>query len=246
MAEYTLQNPLDLEERLQSTRLLGHDSGTHLAILRNMDVKDKKFDEEKYNATLAHIWRTQQTVALLTQQEELQLWDDVSSTYFSPAIVSNFLRGVDKILIEGRISGKNESKSAFLSEACLLHSVLYNLIKNGFNAQAGTEHRGHPIEVSVSDYGNFPENALFVPQLADNYNRFLKITIGNQGKGFPDNVPLKDYFNRPAPSIGKRGFGLYFARLAAKVLRAPIEIESHQGGAKVSFYQPIYVDCRLK
>ena len=122
----------------------------------------------------------------------------------------------------------------------LMFCILHNLIKNGISAQAPKNKAERGIELVIQSYLGFPQQALLVPRGAEKYNEFMRFSVHNEGNAFPEKILSKDYLKKFVHQKGQSGFGLYFVKLAAKLLKAPIEISSKPGDTTVSFYHPIY------
>jgi len=245
MTEVTLSNPLTIEERLQIPRLIEHDSITYFAILLNMPIRSTEFDKEKYEAIIQHLGSVEQTIDFLTQSPDINFEDVYSACRLDKRTITDLLSRVDKILHKGRLEASVGDIDTFLSYKHLMHTVLFNFIKNSLNAQLGTNDGDEDLKVNVA-YSKFPENSVFIPDGARDYTNFVVFNFHNKGRGFPKDIPLKEYFTRTVPERGASGFGLYFTKLAAKVLRAPINIVSEPGDTTVSFYHPVYVGLKPK
>ncbi len=189
---------------------------------------------------------TEATIASFTQSSGVYLNDFFNATTFNKRSLEIRTDYLSKALINGKIDASiGDNIGSFLSLRSLMHSVLYNLVKNGVDAQIGTSDKDEPVKLSVNYHPGFPENVLFIPEGAREYTNFVVFDVHNKGKSFPKDIPLESYFTKPTPEKG-RGFGLYFTKLAAKFLRAPVNITSEPGNTTVSFYHPIYVDLKPK
>ncbi len=241
MIEYFLSNPLTVEEKLQVTRLIEHDSTVYFAILQNIPVGSVDIDKEKYHAIVEHVGNIQQTIELLTQGQEVWLLDNFNLTKLDKVSTKRITDKIGKVLLKGSLDSHVGDIKPMLSVRPLMYSALTNLIKNGVEAQLGTKDYNTPIGLTVDSYQGFPENALFIPQGAKGYKNFVVFNVHNKGKSFPKDVPLDSYFSRKATEKGG-GFGLYFVKLAAKFLKAPLNIISKQGDTTLSFYHPVYLE----
>jgi len=244
MVELELSNPLTIEERLEVPRLIEHDSSVYWADLRNLPIASPDLDQEEYHAIVEHLAHIEQTVVTFTQAEAVYLRDSFYSTSLDKRSLEIMTNRLSKALLEGKLDASIGDIGSFLSLRPVMHSVLYNLIKNGVAAQAKTDDSNEAVNLTVDYHSGFPETTLFVPEGARDYTDFITFAVHNKGRSFPGDVPLESYFTGPAPERGEGGFGLYFIRLAAKFLRAPVNITSEPGDTTVSFYHPVYVDLK--
>jgi len=227
----TLKNPLTLEEKLSLTKLFDHDSSTLLSILANqaylVQEKGEKIDFQLLYLTLA-IDCFERCVSCLCREDEISLRSD-----FPPARIKDPSDFLDILQNVPLYNPKYEVQQfrPFLSHLPTLVSVLHNLLKN-----PGQNTRRLRVEPS-----GFPVTPTLVPKGARDHDRFIAFRVWDNGPGFHQDRDLQDYF-RKCPSNGNNGFGLYFTGLAAKVLRAPIEISSAPGDTTVSFYHPIFAE----
>jgi signal transduction histidine kinase len=177
-------------------------------------------------------------VSDLSLLEEFNLSSNVEEDYFSRELLRSSIERIsvlNKTKLNYEISKNIPDK--FLTEQNCLYGVLFNLIKNA--VEHGKE---NDINVNVDFQDSYPDKIIFQPKGSENYNKFVGFHISNKGEGFSKNKNLQEYFTK-CPGIKERGFGLYFTGLVAKLLQAPVNIESQRGETKVSFFQPIYESC---
>jgi signal transduction histidine kinase len=243
MVEYKLSNPLSIEERVQVSRLIGHDSMGVLAIILNdtrraqMTGNVSKLKNTAY--LVQHIGMIDESIGSLALLREYCLNSQSASTYFDDYGLKEEFKILNSV-IESQTSdkeigfSKNISHEKFLSDVNLIHSVLYNLSKNSFNRGGAKK-----VEVSVKEHSTL-QDIVHSADGSSDYTDFIGFHVHDNGRGFPGEKDLKKYFTK-IPENGE-GFGLYFVGLAAKVLRGQIGIKSKLGNTTVSFYHPVYID----
>ncbi len=230
----SLPNPLTVEERLQVPRLIGHDSLTPLiGAMGDVDYHlshGKKIRKEAYDFLWAVIY-LESTVMNLTS---INPYPISKNDLISKKDLEKIF-GIINSLKKNKVSYDFSNFKEFHGIPCLIYSVMHNLAKNGIEHNYGKE-----IEIHVEKSG-FPNNASFIPDGAHNFERFIAFKVHDGGRGFKpiSEKSYQDYFTIH-PQSGRRGFGLYFTGLVAKVLMAPIEINSKPGDTTVTFYHPIY------
>lgn len=229
-----LTNPLTIEERANISRAIGHDSLTPLTGALGSVEAHLFSGKELRKAVYDYLW------AVVYLESTVM---NLSSTNPYPISKDDLISKNDLEKIFGIINSlkKNKVKASF-SEfkefhgvPCLIYSVMYNLAKNGIEYNYGKE-----IDIHVEEC-DFPSNASFIPNGANIFDRFVAFKVHDLGRGFKQISEKQhhDYFTI-CPENGKRGFGLYFTGLVAKVLMAPVEIRSVPGDTTVTFYHPIY------
>lgn len=240
MREIPLNNPLTIEERLSLPRLCGHDSMTYFAVLSQMPAAckfgGKDFDSKQYHAVLDHLSCGETVIEALSQHDGIFLTDAFYNTRLDKTSIESLISDVGQISYDGLIQGSVQEVPRFLTLRALMHSVVFNLVKNGGTAQRSTPDFGKAIEVSVEPSA-FPDHAVFIPDNANKYRHFILFKVRNAGKPFQKSPEY--YFQRSIPEKGD-GFGLHFVKMASKYLRAPINITSKPGDTVVSFYHPVY------
>jgi hypothetical protein len=241
----TLANPLTLEERLQVTRLLSHDVSDYLNELRcGVGVEVPEIFRKRLQAIVNHIDNTQISVANLIHDDSFDIacnynWclrNESERTFFIERLrrlfPGNFQKpaGLDYAQTSpGELQVMNCCfDHYFLSYESLLHSVLFNLIKNGLAAQKEGERK---VLLQVRILERFPREPNFIPEGARDYDRFVAFDVLNKGR-FSSEIP----FSQHLTDSSKEGFGLYFVGLAAKVLRAPIIMETGNDSTRICFY----------
>lgn len=223
-----LINSLTKEERLQVPRLLGHDLINEITILRSSlcasQVKGVKC-EPRAGGLVGHIGYTTQAVNILSC---------INKMYTHPGFEFEDITGVfeDKVKINC-VHARELNTIGPLS-----YSIIFNLVKNAIRSHEAGEIED-PV-VLFSQFTGFPEKAIYVPDGAADFKRFMEFGVYDFGSGFPNDKPLVNYIDREPPKPREDGFGLYYTGLVAKVLKSPIDIVSKPGETIVSFYHPIY------
>ena len=230
----TLPNVLTSKEKLQIPKLIGHDTIGNLS--RAYAIFERIAHPERYPSisnleeigkiNVDSVVKIERCIEALTQSEEIYT-KRIKTTYFSAGFPYLFEQMADNLEIG------LDCPESFISNEDILHSVLINLIRNAWKNIC----EGDKIKLSASQ-NEFPSRALYIPVGAREYQKFIRFSVQNPGE-FPRDKPLIDRI-RVCPPRGRNGFGLYFTGLAAKVLRAPVDIKSENGVVDVSFYQPVY------
>lgn len=233
----TLSNILTQEERLQIPRLIGHDNIRIWELLSRRasisEIRQMPIDYDAADAMITHLVDTEKLV------RDLILFKKVALRGIEIGGILNELKrlfcSIEKSSKLGVDNIQGVDKIA--SNEYVLHSVLYNLIRNGMQAQQDKPEDKRKVDLIVDSSG-FPAQAIYIPEGAGDYQEFVRFSVQNPGE-FPRDKPLIERLTI-CPPQGKHGVGLYFTGLAAKVLRAPVNIKSEAGLVDVSFYQPVY------
>ena len=151
--------------------------------------------------------------------------------------MKKILKGMEN-LSEGRLVASIKGFQPTLTKPSILFTVLENLVQNAFKAEK--EIQEGKVQLTVDYMESFPQNAVVCPEGSRQYNRFLSFEVQDRGKGFPQGVPIQNYFSRPAPKIGESGFGLYFVGAVSRIFSMPIDVRTEPGNTKVTIYHPIY------
>ncbi|MFH0977924.1 MAG: hypothetical protein V1837_01345 [Candidatus Woesearchaeota archaeon] len=240
MKEVELNNPLTIEERLSLPRLCGHDSMTYFAVLSQMPAAckfgGKDFDSKQYHAVLDHLSCGEAVIEALSQYDCIFLTDAFYNTRLDKASIERLISDMGQISYDVPLQGSVQEVPRFLTLRPLMHSVVFNLVKNGGSAQRSSPDFGKAIEVAVEP-SVFPDHSVFIPENATKYSHFIVFKVRNAGRPFPESPEY--YFQRSIPEKGD-GFGLHFVKMASKYLRAPVDIISKPGDTIVSFYHPVY------
>jgi len=259
MTALLLPNPLSLEERLKITRLIEHDTGKYFDELKGgIGVYSAELDDtsqRRLGAIVSHLSNLMGTVETLVEADEL-LFDELQSHslykgYYKEAFVNDLRRLFPGNLPErnGRYVNKNPGKlqivgqgfhENFLSFEAIIHSVFFNLIKNGLEVQEKEKAR---VLMNIRKLDRFPERASFIPDGSRDYTRFTVFDFYNQGV-YSNDKPFEECLTTPPEPGADRGFGLYFVGLAARAFRAPVSMSSdpRRDATQISFYHPVYRD----
>lgn len=223
-----MKSPLSLEEKVQVNRLLRHDFATQLAILGNIAlVQDGGSRRHEAIALMYHADSILEAFNALTLDEVfLGAAEKCSLEYFAEALKYSLHEKAAALQVNvGSISKFNTSTS-------LVYSVIYNLVKNSYAAHASQVH------VGIAPFSGVPD-LVFIPDGASSVGNFVRISVTDNGPGFPSDRPLASYLDIGVSSRKGGGFGLYFVKLASKFLRAGIGISSEKGNTSVSLYHPL-------
>jgi len=259
MIEVKLPNPLSTEERLRLTRLIEHDTGGYINELKgSIGVHSAELDDlhqKRLEAIVSHLSYLMGTVETLVEADEFSFDGLFSWSLYKCHCKEAFVNELRDLFPgnlpegNGRYLESNPGKlqvvrqgfhENFLSFEAVLHSVLFNLIKNGLEEQ---ENESARVLMNIRKLDHFPENALFIPEGSRDYTKFTVFDIYNSGE-YSNKRPFEESLTAPPESSEDRGFGLYFVGLAAKVFRAPVSIksDSERDSTQISFYHPVYCD----
>jgi len=255
-----LTNPLSARERMQIVRLINHDAGEYLLELgscigKGSEHLDNK-SQRRLEAIVKHVSDVQGTVSTLVRRNEISLSQNISWSLSNPNERKNFLINL-KYLFPGHIPiseegyvnanpgklqyGELSFHNEFLSFECILHSVIFNLVKNGLRAQQLRKNpaKNAKVIMNVRQTNRFPKKALFVPDGSSEYRNFDVFEVYNPGSFTAKRDFVECLTKTPSPNTD-HGFGLYFVGLASRVLRAPVFMESRKDYTQISFYHPVY------
>ncbi len=246
-----VSNPLSDRERVHVMRLYDHDTVSLLHSVRDvleladMLVEDGKWEElaaKRVRLTHAQEWvghvhyMSRAMAKLAEDTVHLTNWNE-------PPNYTSVIRVLEQavVLSRGNVEAAGEMPIDFRTNASVLYCMLFNLVKNGVAAQRklSKDLEKEPVRLRAEMYVGVPP-ACFVPSGCEGYEKFVRFSVQDCGKGFGSDVALEELFYREAPAKWEHGFGLYFVGLAARVLRAPIGIESVAGDTKVSLYHPVF------
>jgi signal transduction histidine kinase len=255
-----LKNPLTTKERFQIPRLIGHNMADYYTwvateIERSCDKQTPCSDITDSIMRLANPSLMQIGTLMYSDKITLNQYTDPITVDRITDALDNFKLVMNASLGKDIADIKITTKRKFLSNIGLINGVLMNLCGNAKMATGGKKEQR--ISLVCEEYSHFPETATFIPEGARDYNEFIAFRVHDNGKGFPqvsnnrqmlfegEGFPtargemLKRYFTT-CPQNREHGFGLYFTGLVAKVLRAPVEIQSVPGDTTVSFYHPVF------
>lgn len=244
-----MNNPLTLEERLSVTQLLDHDLGTARAILvsqvllqelsRNEHTANyalKRLKPELQKACMFHIWEIIDSVGILTN-DGYSSSRPIDQEYFETELAQlKLMFGLRRVSKEAEIQYASNITGKFNSYEPLLYSVLYNLVKNSLGA---TKQKGK-IRLTVTNYSGSVQNPIFASNETPLEGDFVKLTVTDDGQGFPEDKSLKDFLNLGTTTKkAGTGFGLYYVGLVCKFLRGHLTIDSKPGDTNVTIYHPL-------
>ncbi|MBR9704978.1 HAMP domain-containing histidine kinase [Candidatus Pacearchaeota archaeon] len=226
-----IPNTLTSDEKLSVARIIDHDSTSPLINLSELVLRE--LHPEIFN--LKSDFKSMQHYINHT----LYMFDCLDSLITQENLIdnSNIVRLLD---ISETLSGLIKELSIEYEEDCkrfpgrlsLLYPFLYTLSKNSkhYNAKK--------IQLKIKKERP-PKNLIYAPNSSRDFTEFVAFHLNDNGRGF---VPDFDYQKAltTCPELGKKGFGLYFTGLIAKVLGARIDIHSKRGDTTVSFYHPVY------
>jgi hypothetical protein len=246
----TLTNPLTTEERLSVTRLINHDIESDMLANLHMGISNHLEHHVPIRNTLLNhtfsLYHFLHTIKFLSLNSK---YDVKENSIFKNLDSNGLNQYVENLNFhhEGLIKPKKENFITCLLACDFLYCMLHNLSKNAiiYNSRTPIVKKGdnqfyktNPIDLIVEE-SSFPKNPTFAPEGCTDYDQFLAFKVKDTGKGFPQEKDWQEYFTT-CPEKGKHGFGLYFTGLVAKVLRAPVKIESEPGNTEVTFYHPMY------
>lgn len=111
------------------------------------------------------------------------------------------------------------------TEQILLRAALYDMLKDAKKIGSAALARLH-----VGLYSGFPADAAHIPENAKEHSDFITFRVDYKGK----ELAIDDaYFTQP------NGY-MFFAGLAARALRSPIDVRREDSRNVITFYHPIY------
>jgi len=247
MQEVSLKNPLTDYEKAQMLRLCGHD------MLSEFFTLGSKLAEKE--PPIKEIWDYMSHFQYLTKSLALFGLDNVNLLGTASERLDSLLLGRGehrtlntlKYMIKGELEVSVTDKWAtprnFVSLEPILYATFRNLVKNAENSQI-SKSLDLKTTLEMTPTIELPEDVLYVPEGARDYDLFASFNIRNLGPEFKreDALELLQESNR-------RGFGMYFTGLVSKFLRAPVDVQSvkHDSDESkelyettVSLYHPYY------
>jgi len=230
--DFIIKNNLTEDEKAQVTRILDHDASEPLVgLIENVrrGLPDTKITlqpnfEYMFSAAM-HIKYIIDCVEVLTRNKEIYVDHEINLSW-----LARHLNTLSHNKLQTDIDKNSEE---FLAKSELVYPVLFTLFKNSLI-------RGNAKKVVLSsELSGFPEQALYVPENASRYRKYLAMHLTDDGKGFPEGFDFLKALTTCIPER-TRGFGLYFTGLIGKVLAAPIHIVSEPENCRVSLYHPVY------
>ncbi len=224
-----MENPLSLEERVNVSRLIDHDLASHQVDIYHSAIGNRTLTPDVLYAKENHVKNVLAAITILTTYTQRRFRKARNVEFSSPLIPRLFQDGTN---VEWLSEFRNGD---LVTSYPVLHTALYNLIKNGFDAMGG---KG-TVAVRVEPYiGYLPDKLVFTPSELSNNRLFIKFEIHDTGKGFPADKPLEDSLNLGVSGNKRGGFGLYYVKLACKFLKAPLAITPESGNTNVTIYHP--------
>jgi len=226
-----LTNPLTDAERKQVVRLIDHDMGNSLNIVNQYIHHIVEYGKKELSPIAQGKVKATFFIGLAIHDLVLKDKLDVWKCYYNIEL-EDILNSIDCQRVKFNF---NYNPKELVTPEKVLLATMWSIIKNAHNASETAEN----VLVTSRYYEGFPKQALYIPDGAREFKDFVAFEVHNQGE-FPKAKPLREYIDKEAPALNQEGFGLYFVKLASKVLRAPVNIKSEDGRTCVSFYHPIY------
>jgi hypothetical protein len=248
-----LPNVLTVEERLSLARVHDHDMTDILHGIFGFSSSRKIPTDEKRNMRkniLCAYTSFYKTIWNLSCSDASYV-DKSSSICSGAEMMNDFYEQLRDSLRENFCLNTTSSYlNVPFRETDFMYCVVHNLVKNSLRAGA------KQIDIFLEP-SRFPVDAIYVPNGARDYDEFMAFRVHDNGRGFPqvgkqgqifftgDGFPTAQQeqyrkYLTMCPPEDEHGFGLYFVGLIAKVLRAPIGIQSSPGDTTVSFYHPVF------
>lgn len=143
------------------------------------------------------------------------------------------------------ISYKVDTELGFQSNLPLLYLALFSLSKNGLHFINPDEGM---VAVSVSK-ASVPKDsgilrdAVYRNPYAPTYGEFIRFAVHDDGCGFNDGKPPKDYLKlNSKPTEQRPRAGLPLVKLICKYLRSHLVIDSKPGDTTVAIYHPADIE----
>ncbi len=225
-------NPLTLEEKVAATKLIEHDAVEALIELGNAASASVRMDGTLAHHLKLHIRDVLASITILTTYTNNCNFlpvkpDDVE--YIGARLLT-----MNTVHRPGNITFSSHIEEGFNSLSPLLYTALHNFVNNGLGGR-----RDHRVNVSVAPFCGMPA-PIFNPEDAKARGYFIRFAVQDDGPGFPTDRPLTDFLKLGVSSRGSgHGFGLYYATLVCKFLRAPLSIRSEPGNTQIEIYHPV-------
>lgn len=221
------------EERLDLGDLIGHDLIAYI-------VSPYKMTKELDNARRTYAKCVASTIYLMQRWDDVHGADRVTPDNTKIAI-EDAIRCFDddRISIDVNLDGYEECQ-----KGTLYHPVtvgVHNLVSNALRYLP--EENGE-VNVRAEMFRGMPKDwddvVFYAGGALTPFNSYLKITVEDNGSGFPQDVPFIEW-TRKGKTTGNEmnhdGLGLYFNKLMCKFLVGSImTIESKPGDTKISLY----------
>lgn len=224
-----MENPLSLEERLSVMGLYDHDAAGHYAKIGAVLLEDMQISKEDVCFSYYIVGDILESVNRC-RGDRICL-DTVTPDYLRISLgeLTHISKKPNQVAYSMGLGRDLKSK------ACLIQTALHSLVDNSLKVN-GNEGR---VNITVSEFSGEVANPLYVPERAEIDGNFIRFCVQDNGPGFPEGRPLKDYLNLGVTTRERSdGFGLYYVSLVCKVLRCPLTIESMPGNTEISFYHP--------
>jgi len=228
-----MENPLLLEERVNVTRLISHDVASHQNELARVAVDPENSDVSRASYLNRHVMKVLASITLMSTNDEcyfLQL---------RPEKVELCLDQLSKIFSFKEIDLKTEYsiRDPIRSEDAIVYTLLYNLVKNAVQINGP----GVGVSVSADEYFGCVRDSVYQSPETKRDGGFIRFRVHDNGKGFPQDRPFSDFLQLGVSTSKKvrKGFGLYYAQLACKFLRAHMEINSQPEDTNITIYHPV-------
>lgn len=228
-----MDNPLTLEEKVAVTRLIGHD-----LVSKQNEIARQAYGMGNLDPSSAHSLN-QIVRATLISITSLTQYDPFYPRKTNPDNIRFMLRDLSRKYTGVRVVPTVDSQisTQFNSEINLLYTMVHNLIKN---SQRLVDPEQGAIHVSATELFGRAEHLVYRSPENHIAGGFVRFNVHDNGPGFPADRPLDEFLQLGVTTREKGGgFGLYYVKLVAKVLRAHIGIESEPGNTTVSFYHPV-------
>lgn len=229
-----MKSPLSLEQKVQIGHLFRHDFAEKVAILGNAAMTGRNSTPDKAKALMYHLGSVLETFTLLTVEHDTHLPFVRKSDFDSFGGVFPYLMEKKK----AQLSLSVENIPEFNTHLGIVYIAVFNLVKNSFNADWNAQ-----VQIRISPYrGELPETInddLFLPENARPDNDFVRIAVHDNGPGFPTDRAPTDFLDLGVSTKKDGGFGLFFVKMAAKYLQAPLAIHSEPGNTSVALYHPL-------
>lgn len=219
-----IQNNLTEAERLSIIRLYGHDAKGPLGWLGNQIAGGREDLEVNFELMESYY---DHTVRVFTAIEHMSQERDIALKPTGLGTIKRILEGT----FETEKPRIDSSDERVMMEEAITYSVLFNLVKNAYNAGA------KEVRVSVERVKT-PREALHYPCEFGDFGVYHEFRVEDDGRGFKEDFDSESALG-VCPPKNSHGYGLYFTGLASKLLKAPIDVKSKPGKTRFSFYHPL-------
>ena len=224
-------SPLSLEERAHLSQLFEHDFHSQLGRLSEIAISGHNGQKSDLaEALTTHLRHVLESYNLLASTPEKFYLSEVDGSYFNQGI-ETLRRMMPRKA--GQITAAVAKLPKFDTSPGMVYVTMCNLAKNAFDAAPDAS-----VQFTVDIFSGDVPDIVYCPDGAVSGGTFVRIAAHDNGPGFSLTRPLASYLELGASTHENGGFGLFFVKMVAKYLQAPLAIHSEPGNTSVVLYHP--------